>query len=139
MSRSEAELHVQALYRTVDRKVQAAGPICTLSGFCCDFPRSGQTLFATALETDMVLSRGEPPAPERRGWCPFYRRRLCTLRELRPLGCRIYFCDSSFQASAMSDIAESAHRELQRIHDEHDVPYRYAPFLDLLAERRSAP
>ncbi|MBN2489977.1 MAG: hypothetical protein JXQ29_03895 [Planctomycetes bacterium] len=139
MSLRAAERRLRALYRRVDRQVAAAGPVCTRSGRCCDFARSGLTLFATALETDLVLAAHAPPAPERAGACPFQRHGLCTMRALRPLGCRVYFCDPRYLATAMSGIAESAQRALRQIHEEHGVPYRYAPFLELLARPRPAP
>jgi len=138
MSLSEAHRRLDAVYAAVEEAVRAAGPACALSGRCCDFPRSGHTLFATALEADRILDlRGDPPAPEAKGWCPYYRNRRCTLRALRPLGCRVYFCDPDYLAGPMQDVSESAHRALKKVHADLEVPYRYAPFLELLRPGRA--
>lgn len=136
---AERDARLRALYEAVDRRVGASTPKCAVSGRCCDFPVAGHTLFATAIEADLVADAVSIPEPEAPGWCPFYRKRLCTLRDLRPVGCRVYFCDPDYQANAMEDDAAWAHAELQALHRELDLAYRYAPFVDLLAERaRSA-
>ena len=131
-ARIQAEL--RRIYDQVDRWIARAGPRCRQSGVCCDFPRSDLTLFATRLEVAHILETTRPEPPEQKDWCPFYRQGQCTLRTLRPLGCRIYFCDATYQAGAMTDIAENAHRALIQLHDAWGIPYRYAPFLDLLEE-----
>lgn len=130
MSREKAVRALRDLYATVDREVARAGPVCHLSGKCCDFPVSGHVLYASDLETEIVLEQQRPPPAEQPGWCPFYRARRCTLRELRPLGCRIYFCDAAYEAGRMAEISEEAHRQLKQIHDDHGIDYRYAPFVD---------
>src|ERR1700745_676687 len=93
--------HVLDLYREVDRSVQAAGPICVASGRCCRFKEYGHTLFLSNLEAEILLSRA--PAyeqPVSSDFCPFQKENLCTAREPRPLGCRIYYCDPTYQETA---------------------------------------
>jgi len=138
MSHEEARQALRELHAAVDREVAEAGPVCRLSGRCCDFPVSGHVLFASALEVDLVRAHPEPPPPEQAGWCPFYRARRCELRDLRPLGCRIYFCDADYEADRMVEISETAHRRLKQIHDDHRLTYRYAPFVDQLTAGDSA-
>jgi len=138
MSLSEVYRRLEAVYASVDEAVKTTGTRCALSGRCCDFPRSGHTLFATALETDRILAlNGAPPDPEAEGWCPYFRNRLCTLRELRPLGCRVYFCDPEYHGGPMCEVSETAHRALKKVHADLDVPYLYAPFLELLRPGRT--
>lgn len=138
MSSEAAHRALRQLYDLVDREVDEAGPVCRLSGRCCDFPRSGHVLYASALEVELVRAHHPPPPPEQIGWCPFYRARRCTLRDLRPLGCRIYFCDAEYERDRMADISDTAHRRLKQIHDDHEVEYRYAPFVDQLPPGESA-
>lgn len=121
-----------SLYEALDRRIQAAGPICSRSGNCCDFPRSGHILYATQLEVESILDRFTPPPPEQEGWCPFYQKRLCTLRALRPVGCRIYYCDPDYSDHRMNEISQWAHDEIRKIHDDLHLSYGYAPFLDQL-------
>ena len=61
-----------------------------------------------------------------RDGCPFQVNNLCTARETRPLGCRIYFCDPAYQGR-MAEITEEAVAALKRIADAHDTGWEYAP------------
>src|SRR5215468_9154491 len=96
------EDHRQAvlrLYAEVDREVAAAGPVCVASGRCCRFAEYGHTLFLSQLEADVLLDAAPPfdPATVTPAFCPFQKGNLCTAREPRPLGCRVYYCDPAYQ------------------------------------------
>jgi len=157
----ERALHgLRGLYADLDAELAALAPRCELSGRCCDFERSGLTLFATDLELSHLLRAAPPPpgpavaaAADAAGGgeprlCPWWRGGLCHAREGRPLGCRVYFCDPS-RAAALEEISMRYHARLKRLHDGTGgggaVPYRYAPFVArvraLLAGRapRAAP
>ena len=124
----EALARLDALYADLDRELAALAPRCELSGRCCDFPKSGLTLFATALEMERLRRSG---APERNGdpaLCPHWSAGRCDARAGRPLGCRLYFCDTS-KARPLEELSVRSHERLRRIHDETGVAYRYAPFL----------
>src|SRR6266478_406450 len=123
------ELHrrVLALYREVDQAVQAAGPVCVASGRCCRFKEYGHTLFLSSLEADVLLA-GAPPyeQPVTPDFCPFQQENLCTAREPRPLGCRIYYCDPHYQETG-NRITETYLRQLKELAIAAGVPWRYAP------------
>jgi hypothetical protein len=123
----ELRRRVQALYEAVDREVAAAGPVCVASGRCCRFKEYGHVLFVSNLEADVLLA-GAPPfeRPVTPDYCPFQRGNLCTAREPRPLGCRVYYCDPSYQGTA-NRITETYLHRLKEIADAHGVPWRYAP------------
>jgi hypothetical protein len=125
-----------ALYARLDAELAARNPRCELSGRCCDFPRSGQRLYATAPETDYALDAAggrAPPAPS--GLCPWWVDGRCGNRAGRPLGCRIYFCDPAWE-SEMPRVYERYHAELRALHERHGLDYRYAPFVDAVRETR---
>lgn len=134
-TRDAARRALTALYDALDARIAAERPRCELSGRCCDFPRAGHRLFATEFEADAVAAVRDVPTPEREGWCPFYRARRCELRDLRPTGCRVYFCDPTY-ADAMESIGAWAHAELQRLHERTGIRYRYGEFVDLLDAAR---
>ena len=94
----ELRRRVLELYEAVDREVAAAGPLCIASGRCCRFKEYGHALFLSNLEADVLLAAAppyqQPVTPE---YCPFQKDNLCTAREPRPLGCRVYYCDPSYQ------------------------------------------
>jgi hypothetical protein len=123
----ELRSQVLELYREVDQAVAAAGPVCVASGRCCRFKEYGHTLFLSNLEADVLLA-GAPPyeRPVSADFCPFQQGNLCTAREPRPLGCRIYYCDPAYQETSHR-ITEDALRRLKQFAAEHGAPWRYAP------------
>ena len=126
------------LYADVDREVAAAGPVCVASGRCCRFKEWGHTLFLSNLEAEVLLA--EAPAYEKpvsSDFCPFQHDKLCTAREPRPLGCRVYFCDPNYQETAKR-ITEKYIAKLKSLADEHDLTWRYAPLHHFLNHPENA-
>jgi hypothetical protein len=121
-------LDVLAIYRDVDRDVAAAGPVCVASGRCCRFKELGHVLFISNLEAEVLLRDAPPydPAEVTPDFCPFQQGNLCTAREPRPLGCRVYYCDPNYQDTA-GQITETYLRRLKALADAHGVAWRYAP------------
>lgn len=124
---SEVRRQVLELYRQVDRDVAAAGPVCLASGRCCHFKEYGHVLFLSNLEADVLLD-GAPPyqRPVSADGCPYQKNNLCTAREPRPLGCRIFHCDPSFQERAR-ELTETYLARLKNLAEEHGLAWRYAP------------
>jgi hypothetical protein len=118
---------VLEVYAEADAAVRAAGPRCDSSGRCCRFTEYGHTLFISQFEADILLeSAPSYSKPVTRHGCPFQIDNLCTARDARPLGCRIYFCDPAYQDTG-NRITEEALTRLKRIADAHDAGWRYAP------------
>jgi hypothetical protein len=59
-------------------------------------------------------------------FCPFQKGNLCTAREPRPLGCRVYYCDPNYQEAGRR-ISETYLRRLKDLADAEGVPWHYAP------------
>ena len=118
---------VLELYAEVDRDVAAAGPVCIASGRCCRFKEYGHTLFLSNLEAEVLLA-GAPPyeQPVTSDFCPFQKENLCTAREPRPLGCRVYYCDPNYQETG-TQISEKYVRRLKDLAVAEGVPWHYAP------------
>src|SRR5262245_23903506 len=94
----QVRAQVLNIYAAVDAAVAAAGPRCDASGRCCRFKDYGHTLFISQFEAEILLENAPPFAqPVDEAGCPFQVDGLCTVRETRPLGCRIYFCDPNYQ------------------------------------------
>jgi hypothetical protein len=129
-------LHRQVLeiYREVDVAVAAAGPVCVASGRCCRFKEYGHTLFLSSLEAEVLLAAASPYAqPVSPDFCPFQKDNLCTARAPRPLGCRIYYCDPSYQETG-NHLTETFLRRLKQLADTHGLAWRYAPLHHFLNE-----
>ncbi|MDP7032856.1 MAG: hypothetical protein QF752_00030 [Planctomycetota bacterium] len=134
---------LEALYGQLAAEMEALNPICESSGRCCRFREYGHRLYLTDLELHYFEYREGPVrvadgGPRQRrleeGICPFQEERLCTTREGRPLGCRVYYCDP--RAEGRIEIwAEEFHGRIRKIHETYGIPYRYRPWLEALGDR----
>lgn len=66
-----------------------------------------------------------------RGDCPFLIANACSVHEIKPLACRVYFCDAEAQ-TWQHVLSEELHDGLRALHERFDIPYRYAEWRDLL-------
>ncbi len=64
--------------------------------------------------------------------CPYQQNGLCTTREGRPLGCRVFFCESADEGW-QSELTEWALGRLREMHERFEVPYVYSEWLTALA------
>jgi hypothetical protein len=131
--RQQLRERVFKLYDEANGEIRSHGPVCVASGKCCRFKEYGHTLFLSHLEADVLLA-GAPAyqSPTEPGFCPFQVNNLCTAREHRPLGCRVYYCDPSYTGKGEL-ITEKYVSALKAICNEADVGWIYAPlhrFLD---------
>lgn len=118
---------VLELYAEVDRQVAAAGPVCVASGRCCRFKEYGHVLYLSNLEAEVLLASAPSyEQPVGADFCPFQQGNLCTAREPRPLGCRIYYCDPNYQETG-SCITEDSLRQLKELAEREKLPWLYAP------------
>jgi hypothetical protein len=128
---------LQALYEDLDRQVAALGPVCRLSGQCCRFAEYGHTLFVSSPEVQFLLDAERPAQrPLDRGeTCPWQSQAgHCTARDARPLGCRVYYCDSSYEGAAQ-EISETFIARLKTLSNDHELPWNYAPLDRHLVEQ----
>ena len=121
------------LYANLDRDIAAANPVCNLSGRCCRFKEYGHTLFLSGPEAEVLLEPGLPTDQIDENLCPFQVHGLCTARERRPMGCRVYFCDPNY-AGVGEEISERYVSMLKQLHDSSGVSWDYRPLHDYLRE-----
>ena len=137
MDRAELWSELEAIYADLDRELSVLRPRCETSGRCCRFRAFGHQLWTTRLELDYLVDReGMPPtAGAEEGTCPYQKGGLCSVRDHRMLGCRIFFCDPAY-AGAMGPLYEKYHARMKELHRRHGVPYEYGEFLSAIARRR---
>lgn len=134
-----ASAALERVYAMIDSEVRERGPACWASGRCCRFEAAGHRLFVTGLEAAYAVVRAFPGAvttltiagARARGGCPFQEGNLCGAREIRPLGCRVYFCDRS-AARWQQDLSERMLAGVRAIHDEQGIEYRYGEWREML-------
>jgi Fe-S-cluster containining protein len=132
---SNLRRQVLELYEEVDRAVAAAGPVCVASGRCCRFKEYGHALFVSNLEAEVLLSEAPPyEQPASPDFCPFQKDNLCTAREPRPLGCRVFFCDPNYQETGSRLTEEYLHR-LKQLAQANGIEWQYAPLHHFLNEK----
>jgi len=135
---AELRNKVLAVYAEVDAAIASAKPRCDASGRCCKFVEWGHRLYLSHFEAELLLETAPAYArPVGQEGCPFQIDGLCTARDGRPLGCRIYFCDPNFQ-EPQYELTERALGKLKRLAEEYDTGWEYASlqhFLNAAPER----
>lgn len=137
--RPDVASELEAVYTIASDQIEARGPACWASGRCCHFEKTGHRLYVTGLEAAYTVSRCPQPLSldslERarsRGDCPYLSGKLCGVHAIKPLGCRIYFCDRSAQAW-QQDLSERCLALVRAIHDRHAIEYRYGEWRAMLS------
>lgn len=139
---------LEAIYAEVASEIAARGPACWASGRCCNFAKTGHLLYVTGLEAMYTLSHAarasqaslplrtlslpQVDAARSRGDCPFLMDNACGVHAIKPLGCRVYFCDRSAQAW-QQELSERGLERIKRLHDAHAIAYRYGEWRAMLA------
>ena len=137
---------LEAVYALIADQIEARGPRCDVSGRCCHFEAHGQRLYVSGLEAAYTVARlGEVRRQEHgdvivaqdvamaraRGDCPFLVEEKCSVHLVRPLGCRVYFCDPTAQGG-QEELSERTLKLVRGIHERHGVPYRYGEWRGML-------
>ena len=131
---SEMRQGLLAIYDEAATEVSRAAPVCELSGRCCRFREYGHTLFISRPEAELLLEQGLPSdAPIDDGSCPYQIQGLCTARERRPLGCRLYYCDPKYEGVG-EQISEQLISRLKTVHNQTETPWEYRPLHFFLRE-----
>jgi len=147
--RIAAEL--EGIYGYIGVAVESRGPACWASGRCCNFEAAGHRLYVTGLETAYAVAHlrgataiesGGVALPQlsattlraavESGGCPFQTGNLCGIHAIKPLGCRVYFCDHSAQRW-QEELSESALARVRALHDRYRIEYRYGEWRQMLA------
>lgn len=149
---------LESIFADASAAIAARGPACWASGRCCNFESAGHRLYTTGLEAAYTFSRAADRVPtavasahatsvlslsqlhdaRQGGGCPFQHANLCSVHDIKPVACRVYFCDRSAQ-SWQQELSERLHQRVKDLHTDHGVPYQYAEWrtlLDLLLHAR---
>ena len=131
MARPEVRAAVEAIYAEVESELAAIQPRCEMSGRCCRFEEFGHRLFVTTAELATFATAASECEPaltllgrEDGGGCRFQEMRLCQAHAIRPMGCRLFFCDAAHE-DRLQQLFERTHDRLKTVHDELGVEYLY--------------
>ncbi|HUU58800.1 MAG TPA: hypothetical protein VMZ50_04605 [Phycisphaerae bacterium] len=131
--RTEFLSALRAVYREADLVAASSGATCLGGGGCCKFDLTGHRLYVSTGELSLLML-SPPPRPRRalQHRCPYQVGPRCMARALRPLGCRLFFCNPGARAWSQSAY-EPFHRRIRELHDQHGVGYRYVEMTCALA------
>ncbi|HYG74612.1 MAG TPA: hypothetical protein VEK08_06370 [Planctomycetota bacterium] len=119
---------LQALYGRMSAALEPFRRHCTGRGICCNFAKAGHMLYVSDLEAaEMARSGGTPDmAQARDGSCPYLKEKLCSIRDHRAIGCRLYYCDKTYETERNA-LYESYMKEVRAIEVRYGVAYSYRP------------
>jgi Fe-S-cluster containining protein len=126
---------VAEVYASVERALAPAAAACRACGRCCRFRPGDIVLFAGSLEMAALVAEAGPPdaadvvpggAVAGRWTCPYQEGDRCTVRAVRPLGCRTYFCEAGAEAEGRA-VHAGALARLRAVTREHGYPWWYGP------------
>jgi Fe-S-cluster containining protein len=130
---------LESIYNQVSQAINTRGPSCWASGRCCNFEKTGHRLYVTGLEaaytvsrlTHITLDASAIQDARARGGCPLQVLNLCGAHTIKPLGCRVYFCDRSAQ-TWQQELSEQALDQIKALHNQHAIEYRYGEWRSML-------
>jgi hypothetical protein len=122
------------IYEDLADDLSQLAPVCELSGRCCRFKEYGHRLYLSRTEAELLLAEGLPPGANiNEDGCPFQQGVLCTAREKRPFGCRVYFCDPKYAGHA-EILSEKYVGRLKELHRETGTSWEYGDLFLFLQE-----
>ncbi len=135
LDRPELAEAVAAFYAEVARAVASHEPVCENRGLCCRFGEYGHALYVTSIELVYFvrMNRDRWAAVGEQQACPYHVGGVCTSREARPLGCRVFFCDPDTRDWQSSEYERGLSR-LRSLCTQFGVAYRYAEWLSAIRD-----
>ena len=127
--RPEVRAEIRALYADLQLKIDQRQPLCVMSGRCCHFDEYGHRLYVTTAElgafaAELADHKSVIPQPAIAGGCAFQTGKICRVHTIRPMGCRIFFCDTT-AAEWQQSLYEQYHARLKKLHEVLSIPYSY--------------
>jgi Fe-S-cluster containining protein len=136
-ARPEARQAVGRVYADLQQRIDERRPICVMSGRCCRFDEFGHRLYVTTAElaafvAELAELKGAIAKPQV-GGCAFQKGKVCGVHAIRPMGCRVFFCDAT-ATEWQRGVYEEFHRRLKELHGELSIPYAYMEWREACRE-----
>jgi len=123
---------LKEIYVRLDAELQPLRRFCTSRGICCDFAKVGHMLYATGLEAAYMARSGVAPSAENseNGKCPYLNGSLCGIRDNRAIGCRLYYCDKTYEDNRNA-LYERHLKQVRDIEVKYGLDHTYDPVTQL--------
>lgn len=96
-------------------------------------PMSGAVTAADGAAPSLPPPPTDPDTIDLQASCVFQVAKLCSIHAVRPLGCRVFFCQQGTE-QWQQDLYEHAMNRLRTLHETHALPYRYMEWRAALRE-----
>lgn len=96
-------------------------------------PRASEAAIGQPIQLPQLNAAG-PPLSEA---CPYQLKGRCSTHTVRPLGCRVFFCQAGTE-DWQQQLYEHFLDRLRKLHDDHAIPYRYLEWRAGLREAMAA-
>jgi Fe-S-cluster containining protein len=132
----QAFSELRALYAELAQALEPFRRHCDSRGTCCNFDFTGHMLYVTGLEAAEMARAGVTPKVEQAqaGTCPFLDGKLCGIRDYRALGCRIYYCDKTYEEQRNA-VYETFLAKVRQIETRYGLEHSYAPVTKVQFEK----
>ncbi len=129
------QLELKNIYQELDAEVAGHKTVCRACGTCCNFEKFDHILFASRLEVNYIINNLNKPLPALDdGFCPFQAGAECGIRDLRTLGCRVFYCNEQYNRNASPDIYNKYYRKIKGLALKHNRDWKYKPLIGHLRD-----
>jgi len=123
---------VTGLYRELDARIADADSRCANCQLCCNFARARHRLFVTNIELAYFAAHVDRLRSPAAATCPYLdQAQACTVRPIRPIACRTYFCQPA-EGYDPAQATEQALSEIKGFLNDRGLPYYYVEWLESL-------
>ena len=84
-------------------------------------------------DTHQTDSISLPQFNPKQDGCPYQIDGLCSVHKARPFACRVFFCQEGSD-DWQSEQYESFQAKIKKLHEQHNIPYRYMEWRQGLAD-----
>ncbi|MFW5681929.1 MAG: hypothetical protein ACOC1G_02900 [Phycisphaeraceae bacterium] len=95
--------------------------------------RSEPAAADTLLSLPVTDPTNRPASPTEHGACPYQIDNRCTVHAIRPMGCRVFFCEPGTE-QWQRETYERFHTRMRELHATHGIAYRYMEWRAALEE-----
>jgi Fe-S-cluster containining protein len=122
------------IYDKLDLELSKINPGCNACGICCHFNTYGHVLYTSNIEVNYILENvNVPPHDPNQNICPFLKDNVCTIRDFRMLGCRVFFCNPHYRVITQEVYIYSKYYNMMKeVARKNQIEWHYAPMMKLL-------
>ena len=129
----QAFVELEAVYERLTTELEPLRRKCEMRGICCDFAVVGHMLYVTGLEAEFMSRAGVTvdAAQAEQGRCPFLQGKVCGIRDNRAIGCRLYYCDKTFE-DERNALYERYLKQVREIEVRFGIEHSYRPITQVV-------